>query len=84
MVMAGAPVVAAFVAQIVFWLLLVAGVLTGTIRTRGAAVFLLLWAVGYAALPRLGSMSAQFVTPWLAILDIVLVLIVFEGDVRIT
>jgi hypothetical protein len=80
----GTHVIAAFVAHIAFWVLLVIGVLSGAIRTKGAVVFLVLWAVGYAALPRLSSISAGFVTPWLAILDIALVLIISEGDVPIT
>jgi hypothetical protein len=82
--MAGTPVIAAFVAQIAFWVLLVIGVFTHVIGTRGAAVFLVLWAIGYAALPRLGAVSEQLVTPWLAMLDIALVFIVFQGDLRLT
>jgi len=80
----GAPVVAAFIAQIAFWALLVMGGLSGTIRSRGIALFLLLWLVGYAGLSRFGDVGWFLVTPWLAILDIALVLTLFKGDVRIT
>jgi len=74
-VIAGAPVVAAYIAHIAFWALLVVGVLYGAIRTRGGAVFLALWVIGYAALPRFDGNSGFLMTAWLAILDIALVLI---------
>jgi len=80
----GAPVIAAFIAQIAFWALLAIAVLSAAIRTRSIAVFLLLWFIGCAGLPRFGDIGAFLVTPWLAILDIALVLTVFKGDVRIT
>jgi hypothetical protein len=82
--MAGAPVIGALIAQVAFWVLFVTGVFTRAIGTRAAAAFLVLWAVGYAGLPRLGGISEWLVTPWLAILDIALVFIMFHGDVWIT
>jgi hypothetical protein len=83
-VIAGAPVVAAFIAHIVFWALLGIGILYGAIRTKGIALFLALWIIGYAALPRFDGNSGFLMTAWLAMLDIALVLILFGGDVRIT
>jgi len=80
----GAPVVAAYIAQIVFWALLVIGIFSNSVRTRGVAVFLALWFIGCAGLPRFDAIGTFLVTPWLAILDIALVLTVFKGDLRIT
>ena len=79
----GAPVVAWFIAQIVFWALLLIAVFSGAIRSRAIAVLLVLWFIGYAGLPRFGDIGAFLSTPWVAILDIALVFTVFKGDVRL-
>ena len=81
--MTGAPVVATWVAEIMFWTLVLAGVFVGALRPRWAAVFAVLWAIGYVALPRAFATGALLATPYLAVLDIVLVLMVVKGDVRL-
>lgn len=80
--MAGAPVVGAFIARWGFWILLVIGVAAGELRIRGAAVFLGLWLAGRFALASV--LYGGLVTPYIAVLDIALVFVVFKGDVRLT
>jgi hypothetical protein len=75
---------AAAVAQAAFWTILVLGLVFGEIRRTGAIVFLMLWALGFFGLPRLSPLGGGFVTPYVAVLDIVLALIVFKGDVRLS
>jgi hypothetical protein len=82
--MIGSQAVAAWVAQLAFWTLLVLGVSSGQFGPRRAGVLILLWAVGYLVLPHLSPFSGLFVTPYIATLDIVLVFMVFNGDVRLT
>jgi len=80
----GSGVVAAWVAHVSFWAILCLGTISGEIRRTAAAVFLGLWAIGYFVLPRISPFSGLLVTPYLAILDIVLVFFVFKGDVRLS
>jgi hypothetical protein len=75
---------AAVVAQVAFWTILVLGLVFGEIRRTGAIVFLVLWALGFFGLPRLSPLAGAFVTPYVAVLDIVLALVVFKGDVRLS
>ena len=64
-----------------FWVLLGIGWMLGELRLRGTAIFILLWLLGFIA-SRFVFYGMLF-TPWLAVLDIVLVLSVFRGDVRL-
>jgi hypothetical protein len=50
---------------------------------KWATIFVGLWLVGYLGLPRLAWWTSPLVTPCVAILDIVLVFMVFKGDVRL-
>jgi len=78
----GSPVIAAWIAHLVFWGLFGWGWAIGAIEVTGRAVFLGLWLAGYVAFTRLGygGLFSSFV----AVLDIALVLIIFEGDLRIS
>jgi hypothetical protein len=69
------------VASLGFWLLLVAGWMLGELHVKGIAVFVLLWLAGFAAV-RFAHAGLLF-TPYVALLDIVLVFAVFKGDVRL-
>jgi hypothetical protein len=75
-------IAAAWIAQLVFWALLLLGVAFGELRPKSVGVFLLLWMIGYAGFPRISSMWGLFLTPYIAVLDIVLVFLVLKGDVR--
>lgn len=75
--------IAALIAHAGFWLLLAYGWFWDEIGPRTIAVFLLVWVIGLFGLPLVpygGSLFSSFV----AVLDIVLVFIIFQGDVRLT
>jgi len=74
----------AVVAQLAFWVLLVVGLLYGQLNKITASTFVGLWLVGSIGLPRVAWWASSLVTSWIAILDIVLVFMVFKGDVRLT
>jgi hypothetical protein len=74
---------AALVAHLAFWVLLVYGWFWDEIGPRGIAVFLALWIAGVMALPLAPYGSAMFPS-YVALLDIVLVFMIFKGDVRLS
>jgi hypothetical protein len=80
----GSPGLAAWIAQIAFWTLLALGVWTEEVTPRGAALFVGVWLAGVLGLPRISWWTGPFVTSYVAVVDIVLVFIVFKGDVRLT
>ena len=75
--------VAAWIAQITFWVFLALGLILGEVKARGALFFVALWLFGYMALPRILPDGGLFVTPYLAVLDIILVLIVYKGNLAL-
>ena len=79
----GSQGIAAWVAQIAFWVLIARGTIYGDLRKAVAAIFVLLWLAGYVGLPRIAWWAGSLVTSYVAMLDIVLVFIVFKGDVRL-
>jgi len=64
-----------------FWVLLILG--RNELGVKGIAIFVAVWAAAYVVFVLLGLQPALYVTA-LAIIDIVLVLVVFKGDVRLT
>ena len=78
------PAAAALVAQIVFWVLIALGAGSGGLSRRAAIAFIVLWLAGYVGLPRISPFVGLFVTSYVAVLDIVLVFLLFKGDVRRT
>lgn len=81
--MIGSQAVGGWVAQIVFWILIPYGVVSQAIGRLTAAGFLVTWAAGYLALPRIAWWTGALVTPYVARLDIALVFLVFKGDVKL-
>ena len=78
--MTGSPVVAAWIAHAAFFVLVLVG-----LREFGAAralVFAGLWLGGYLAASYFPQ-GAAFLIAYVALLDLVLVFMLFEGDVRI-
>lgn len=70
-----------FVAHAAFWVLLV--IAATTMRLRNVAVFVGLWTIGY--LGSRGFRGGDFVfQSYVALLDIVLVLMVFKRDIRLS
>jgi hypothetical protein len=80
--MIGSAAVGAFIAHVAFWILFVGGIAFGALRVRGALVFAALWVAGLYGLPYL--FAIDLFVPYVAILDIALVLAIFKGDVRLT
>ena len=80
--MIGTPAVAAWVAQLAFWVLLALGTYFGELGRKAVVLFVVLWAVGYFGLPRLSG--GAFVIPYTALLDIALVWLVFKADIRLS
>jgi hypothetical protein len=77
--------IAALIAFVAFWVLIVCGVVVGELSWPAVAVFVLLWIVARVGLPYLPfDAAASLFVPVEAILDIALVFIIFEGDVRLT
>jgi uncharacterized membrane protein len=74
---------AAWISHIVFLVLIVGGYMTEALSMRASIAFALLWIVPRFALGFMPS-AAPFFSPYVAVLDIVLVLILFRGDVRLT
>ena len=81
--MIGSGSVAGWIAQIAFWAVLGLGIVFGDLKRTATVIFLALWAAGVFLLPRISSVSGFLVTPYVAVLDIVLVFLVFKGDVRL-
>ena len=71
-------------AHVAFWVILGFGLATGELWPRRAGAFVLAWFAGAFVLPFLIPVTALAVTPYVALLDIVLVLAVFKGDVRLS
>ena len=63
-----------------FWMLLAVGLWLDELRWRGAAIFVALWIAGFFVTSH--TIAGLFL-PYVALLDIVLVLVVFKGDVTL-
>jgi hypothetical protein len=80
----GSVGIAARIAHVAFWGLLVYGWVWDEIDVRGIAIFVALWIAGLYGLPLLSEYGAGLFSSYVAALDIALVFIIFEGDVRLT
>ena len=77
--MIGTPLVAAWIAHVAFWVLLALAARAGRWRTIG--VFAVLWLSGYIASGQIAALTLFFM-PYVAVLDIALVFIVLQRDIR--
>ena len=64
-----------------FWILLGLGWYLGELQTKGIIVFIALWVAGLFLAPLV--FNGLLFVPYIALLDIALVLAVFQGDVRL-
>lgn len=80
----GSAGIAARVAHLAFWALLFYGWAWEEIDLSGIVVFLLLWVAGLYGLPYLVAYGDALFAPFVAVLDIALVFLIFKGDVRLT
>ena len=79
----GSPAVASWIAHLVFWGLIAWGLVSGELGKGRAAVFVLGWfvlPVGLAYVPYGRALFPSLV----AVTDIVLVFMIFKGDLRLT
>ena len=76
----GSSAIAALIAHLVFWVLLAVG--PNELGVKGCVVFAALWLAGLFGLPYAPYGAALF-APYVAMLDVTLVLLVFKGDVRL-
>jgi hypothetical protein len=79
----GSSAIAGWIAHIAFWALVLLGALSGELRARPAAAFLILWLAGMFGPPYIPYGAGLF-SSFVAVLDVALVFIVFKGDVRLT
>lgn len=75
--------IAALIAHAGFWVLLVYGWFWDEIGPKVLTVFLALWVAGWLGLSQVQFGGSYFVS-YVAVLDIVLVFMIFKGDVRLT
>ena len=80
--MAGPPGIAAVIALWGFWILLCVGWIRRELRARSAFIFVVLWVAGFLGLRRV--LFGLLFAPFVAMLDIALVFMIFHGDVRLT
>jgi hypothetical protein len=76
----GSAGLAAWVAHGAFWALLAIGRFSDELGLPGTAAFVVLWLSGFFGLSLLPYGAALF-APFVAVLDIILVFIIFKGDV---
>jgi hypothetical protein len=74
----GSASVAGWIAQIAFVVVLIVG--WEDLGLKGRIIFIGLWLAGRIGLPYL-PYGADLITPYVAVLDTILVLVVFRGDV---
>ncbi len=75
--------VAGWIAHIAFWTVLTIGAWSEDLGPKSLGVFIVLWLAGMFGLPHV-SFGAGLSTPFVAVLDIALVFLVFKGDIRLT
>ena len=81
----GSAGIAAWIAQVAFWGLLLYGWALGELNLKRIGIILLLWLAGRVGLPYVPYEPAHAMfSSFVAVLDIALVFMIFKGDVRIT
>jgi len=79
----GSPAIAAWIAHLTFWVLVVRGWMTAELGNRGTIIALAFWLIAYISRPFVPYGVALFPS-LVALADIALVLVIVRGDVRIT
>ena len=80
----GSPAIAGWIALLAFSCLLGWGFVTEELSRKAVATFLVLGVLAWMGLPRLSLSGGYLVTPALAVLDVLLVLMVFKRDIRLS
>ena len=81
--MIGSPGIAAFIAQAVFICLMIWGWASGELAPKALASFAFIVIIGFVARSYV-PYGNLFFPPAVAVVDIVLVLLIFKGDLRIS
>jgi hypothetical protein len=79
----GSSAIAAWIGHVVFWVLVVWGWATDSLSVRAAIIVSLLWIVPFLCLDFV-PWAAPFFSPYVAAIDIILVFLMFKGDIRLT
>ena len=80
----GSPAVASLIAHAAFWGLLVYGPVVRVLSPAQMMGMLALWIAGFVGVPWIKYLPARAMFPsYVAVLDIILVLLIVGGDVRI-
>ncbi len=79
----GSTAVGAWIAHIAFWILLARGWATGELGAKGLAIAAAFWLAGFFFIPP-AAFGASLFTPYVACLDVVLVMLIVRGDVPLT
>ena len=79
----GSASIAAWIAHVTFWLLLVYGWFCDELGVRGIVIFLVLWLAGLFGLPY-APIGAALFPSFVAVLDVALVFLIFKGDLRLS
>jgi hypothetical protein len=81
----GSPAIAGWIAHLLFWGLLVYGLIVDNLGLKRLAIFVLLWLAALVVLPYATYEPARAMfSSFVAILDIGLVFAIFKGDVTLT
>ena len=81
--MIGSASVAAWIAHLAFWILLICGWAVAELGLKALTVFLVLWLAGLIGLPYVPHGAGLFPS-YVAFLDVILVLMIFKGDIPVT
>jgi hypothetical protein len=76
------PIIASWIAHAAFFVLMVISIWNGA-RLRRTVIFCALWLTGFVGL-RFVPYGDSFFMPYVACLDIALVFVIFEGDVKLS
>ena len=79
----GSPQIGQWIAVIAFPTLLILGYISEELKPRWIAAFAIVGVAAWIGLPRFPPSGGYLVSPVLAVMDIVLVLMVFKRDIRI-
>jgi hypothetical protein len=79
----GSPQIGQWIALLAFPTLLVLGYVSDELKPKWVVLFAILGVAAWIGLPRFPPSGGYLVTPALAVLDIMLVLLIFKRDIRI-
>jgi hypothetical protein len=80
----GSPQIGQWIAALAFPTLLILGFVSEELKPKWVVAFAILGVAAWMGLPRFPPSGGYLVTPALAMLDIMLILMVFKRDIRIS